>query len=105
MTASLNTVLIHFNYQSQLLIIAWERRLTFTVGRSVSTNVDNSVIWNEIHHKTGSPGHCYPDPEYLDRVIEELESQGVGEEDLPAPRAPQPLSSSEGPPFKVPRRT
>ncbi|XP_066300322.1 LOW QUALITY PROTEIN: E3 ubiquitin-protein ligase DTX1-like [Branchiostoma lanceolatum] len=67
----------------QLLIKAWERRLIFTIGRSTTTGEDNTVTWNEIHHKTefGSnvTGHGYPDPEYLDNVISELAAHGVTE--------------------------
>ncbi|XP_035691079.1 E3 ubiquitin-protein ligase DTX1-like [Branchiostoma floridae] len=67
----------------QLLIKAWERRLIFTIGRSTTTGEDNTVTWNEIHHKTefGSnvTGHGYPDPEYLDNVIAELAAHGVTE--------------------------
>ena len=38
----------------QLLKKAFEARLTFTVGRSVTTGMDNTVVWNDIHHKTNS---------------------------------------------------
>lgn len=69
----------------QLHIIAWERRLTFTVGTSMTTGADNQVIWNQIHHKTLDPGHTFPDPNYLDRAIAELAVQGVTEDDLPIP--------------------
>ena len=43
----------------------------------------NTVVWNEIHHKTtiqNYSGHGYPDPNYLDRVMLELAAQGVTEE-------------------------
>jgi len=60
---------------------AWERRLTFTIGTSVTTGASNTVVWNEIHHKTEArsnhSGHGYPDPDYLDRVLQELAAQGV----------------------------
>ena len=62
---------------------AWERRLTFTIGTSVTTGQPDTVVWNEIHHKTerhgNHGGHGYPDPAYLDNVIAELSSQGVTE--------------------------
>ena len=45
--------------------------------------MEDCVIWNEIHHKTGAPGHAYPDPNYLDNVIAELAAQGVTTDDLP----------------------
>lgn len=61
--------------------MAWDRRLTFTIGTSVTTGATDTVVWNEIHHKTESnsnhSGHGYPDPAYLDRVLLELAAQGV----------------------------
>ncbi|XP_071495239.1 E3 ubiquitin-protein ligase DTX4-like [Diadema antillarum] len=70
----------------RLLIVAWDRRLTFTIGTSVTTGEPNTVVWNEIHHKTefGSnvTGHGYPDPNYFSNVLGELASQGVTEECL-----------------------
>ena len=77
----------------ELLKVAWDRRLTFTIGTSVTTGAVDTVVWNEIHHKTESnsnhSGHGYPDPGYLDRVLLELAAQGVEEgnkeeEDLPS---------------------
>ena len=69
----------------KLLRKAWERRLTFTVGQSVTTGEQGTVVWNEIHHKTefGSnhSGHGYPDPNYLDNVTMELSIQGVTDSD------------------------
>lgn len=69
----------------RLLQVAWDRRLTFTIGTSVTTGASNTVVWNEIHHKTechgNVSGHGYPDPNYLDNVLMELESQGVTDED------------------------
>ncbi|XP_064612188.1 LOW QUALITY PROTEIN: E3 ubiquitin-protein ligase DTX1-like [Liolophura sinensis] len=70
----------------QLLIIAWKRRLTFTIGQSTTTGESDTVTWNEIHHKTelgsNSTGHGYPDPKYIDNVLMELAVQGVTESDL-----------------------
>lgn len=64
-----------------LLIISFERRLTFTVGTSVTTGRDDVVVWNGIHHKTALDGGCayfgYPDPTYFFRVKEELAAKGV----------------------------
>ncbi len=60
--------------------MAWERKLTFTIGTSVTTGASDTVVWNEIHHKTSPSnhsGHGYPDPAYLDNVLMELASQGV----------------------------
>ncbi|XP_072445502.1 probable E3 ubiquitin-protein ligase DTX2 isoform X2 [Chiloscyllium punctatum] len=70
----------------ELLKVAWNRRLIFTVGTSSTTGETDTVVWNEIHHKTemGSnvSGHGYPDPNYLDNVIAELAAQGVTEDCL-----------------------
>ncbi|XP_074105862.1 deltex E3 ubiquitin ligase [Cotesia typhae] len=67
-----------------LLKIAFERRLIFTVGRSVTTGREDVVTWNEIHHKTelgpSTSGHGYPDVSYLERVLYELAAQGVTDE-------------------------
>ncbi|XP_058854307.1 probable E3 ubiquitin-protein ligase DTX2 isoform X1 [Acipenser ruthenus] len=68
----------------KLLKLAWNRRLIFTVGTSSTTGEPDTVVWNEIHHKTemlsNVSGHGYPDPNYLDNVLAELASQGVTEE-------------------------
>ncbi|KAI4820305.1 hypothetical protein CesoFtcFv8_003843 [Champsocephalus esox] len=70
----------------KLLIMAWDRRLIFTIGTSSTTGESETVVWNEIHHKTefGSnlTGHGYPDHKYLDNVLTELSAQGVGEDNL-----------------------
>uniref|UniRef100_A0A8B9SWF3 E3 ubiquitin-protein ligase n=1 Tax=Anas platyrhynchos TaxID=8839 RepID=A0A8B9SWF3_ANAPL len=70
----------------KLLIVAWDRRLIFTIGTSNTTGESDTVVWNEIHHKTefGSnlTGHGYPDPNYLDNVLAELLAQGVSEATL-----------------------
>ncbi|KAK3610487.1 hypothetical protein CHS0354_016676 [Potamilus streckersoni] len=67
-----------------LLHLAFKRRLIFTIGRSVTTGQDDMVTWNDIHHKTSMHGgpqrFGYPDPTYLDRVLEELAAKGVTEE-------------------------
>ncbi|XP_076830382.1 E3 ubiquitin-protein ligase DTX4-like [Brachyhypopomus gauderio] len=69
----------------KLLLVAWDRRLIFSVGTSSTTGESDTVIWNEVHHKTefGSnlTGHGFPDPGYLDHVLEELKAQGITEED------------------------
>ncbi|XP_040280666.1 probable E3 ubiquitin-protein ligase DTX2 isoform X5 [Bufo bufo] len=69
-----------------LLKLAWARRLIFTIGVSSTTGESDTVVWNEIHHKTemnsNISGHGYPDPNYLDNVIAELAAQGVTEDCL-----------------------
>ncbi|XP_053310819.1 probable E3 ubiquitin-protein ligase DTX2 isoform X2 [Spea bombifrons] len=70
----------------ELLKLAWARRLIFTIGVSSTTGESDTVVWNEIHHKTemnsNITGHGYPDPNYLDNVIAELAAQGVSEDCL-----------------------
>lgn len=70
----------------ELLRVAWKRRLIFTIGTSSTTGESNTVVWNEIHHKTemssNTSGHGYPDPNYLDNVLAELAAQGVTEDCL-----------------------
>ena len=67
----------------RMMITAFQRRLTFTIGRSITRGEDDCVVWNGIEHKTvghdNGSGHGYPDPEYLDRVIRELEHYGIRE--------------------------
>lgn len=64
----------------RLLKIAFDRRLCFTVGTSVTTGQQNAIVWN-IHHKTsicgGVSSYGYPDPGYLDRVTWELKAYGI----------------------------
>ena len=63
------------------LKIAFDRRLTFVVGNSITSGKQNTVVWNGIHHKTsvhGGPAcYGYPDPTYLNRVSQELASVGI----------------------------
>lgn len=70
----------------QLLEVAFNRRLTFTVGTSSTSGADNCVTWTTIHHKTtthgNSNGHGFPDPGYLDNLLEELKNLGVTKDDL-----------------------
>ena len=62
----------------KLLKIAFDRKLTFTVGTSVTTGVENTVVWAGIHHKTDFHGpYGYPDATYLTRVRQELNAKGV----------------------------
>ncbi len=64
-----------------LLRVAFERRLLFTIGTSVTTGKTNQTIWNGIHQKTNLTGGAqyfgYPDPTYFNRVTHELASKGV----------------------------
>ncbi|XP_070540305.1 E3 ubiquitin-protein ligase TRIM56-like isoform X2 [Ptychodera flava] len=65
----------------KLLRIAFDRRLTFTIDTSRTTGRRDSIVWNDIRHKTGeqggAEGYGYPDPGYLARVKDELAALGV----------------------------
>lgn len=64
-----------------LLVRAFQSRITFRVGTSVTTGRENAIVWNGIHHKTAVQGGTqyfgYPDPTYLERVTEELKAAGI----------------------------
>ena len=64
-----------------LLELAWERRLLFTVGDSVTTGAKDVVTFNGVHFKTsrtgGASNHGYPDAQYLSRILLELANKGV----------------------------
>ncbi|VDM78494.1 unnamed protein product, partial [Strongylus vulgaris] len=57
------------------------------VGDSITTGARNTVVWNNIHHKTNISGgpqkFGYPDPDYLNRVKEDLAAMGITEDMLP----------------------
>lgn len=63
------------------LMRAWDARILFSVGTSLTTGRPNSVVWGIIHHKTqiynGPTQFGYPDPEYLSRVEGELTDAGI----------------------------
>ncbi|CAH1249985.1 DTX3L [Branchiostoma lanceolatum] len=65
----------------RLLTNAFDNRLVFTIGASVTTGQTDVVIWNDIHHKTSPDGgptkYGYPDPGYLRRVTDELAAKGI----------------------------
>ena len=67
-----------------MLKLAFDRRLIFTVGTSATTGKDNVIVWNGIHHKTQVTDsmYGYPDPNYLERVEDELNGFGIKEEDI-----------------------
>ena len=64
-----------------LFTICFKRRLTLSIGRSITRNVDNVVIWNGVHHKSrtnrGAAHFGYPDATYYNRVKQELTLKGV----------------------------
>ena len=57
------------------LKIAFDRRLLFSIGRSTTTGREDVVIWNSVDHKTQFS--MFPDPGYMQRVIEQLIHLGV----------------------------
>lgn len=62
----------------ELLKKAFDQKLIFTVGTSLTTGEDNVVRWNGIHHKTSFSGsYGYPDPTYFSRVKDELKNKGL----------------------------
>ncbi|XP_035673944.1 uncharacterized protein LOC118414188 isoform X1 [Branchiostoma floridae] len=65
----------------QLLKRAFDNRLVFTIGTSVTTGATDTVVWNDIHHKInvsgGASSYGYPDPGYLARLREELAAKGI----------------------------
>lgn len=64
----------------RLLRIAWERKLIFTVGISLTFGAaaGERIVWNGIHHKTALSGeHGFPDDTYYARVKDELAQLGV----------------------------
>eukprot|EP01129_Flabellula_baltica_P003932 TRINITY_DN13673_c0_g1_i1.p1 TRINITY_DN13673_c0_g1~~TRINITY_DN13673_c0_g1_i1.p1 ORF type:complete len:416 (+),score=76.23 TRINITY_DN13673_c0_g1_i1:105-1250(+) len=70
----------------ELFRIAFDRRLIFRIGTSVTTGQKNTVIWNGIHMKTNTHGGTssfgYPDPTYFERVKAELSDVGVTPSDI-----------------------
>jgi deltex-like protein len=69
-----------------LLKVCFDRRLTFTVGTSVTTGESNTTVWNGVHHKTNTTGGSqyfgYPDTTYFNRVKQELAAKGVTQENI-----------------------
>lgn len=68
----------------RLLESAFDRRLTFKVGKDLITGQSDVITWNQVlEHKTefGITENGYPDPEYLNRLLSQLASLGVTEEE------------------------
>lgn len=65
----------------ELLRMAFDQKLIFTVGESRTLGTSDVITWNDIHHKTSRYGgpekYGYPDPDYLKRVKEELKAKGI----------------------------
>ena len=65
----------------KMIVVAFRRRLCFTVGQSLTTGKKDTVVWAGVHHKTSPFGgqFGYPDPTYLDRVTAELKVRNIDE--------------------------
>lgn len=59
----------------RFLKIAFDRRLLFSIGRSVTTGREDVIIWNSVDHKTQF--NMFPDPTYLQRCMQQLVHLGV----------------------------
>ncbi|KAG5682662.1 hypothetical protein PVAND_012001 [Polypedilum vanderplanki] len=59
----------------RFLKVAFDRGLLFSIGRSATTGREDVVIWKNVEHKTQFS--MYPDPNYLQRVMEQLVHLGV----------------------------
>merc|ERR1712228_293117 len=66
---------------AMLIRLAYKRRLLFTVGRSLTLNQDNRIIFGSIHLKTSTSGgvgkHGWPDKTYFTRLKDELKQKGI----------------------------
>ena len=72
-----------------LLILAFQRKLTFIVGTSLTTGKKNTVVWAGIHHKTNTSGGVsrfgWPDETYFARVKGELSDRGISVSEIQKP--------------------
>jgi deltex len=59
----------------RFLKVAFDRGLLFSIGRSATTGREDVVVWKSVEHK--SQFSMYPDPTYLQRVMEQLIHLGV----------------------------
>jgi len=80
------------------LYLAWEQRLLFTVGRSITTGQDNCVTWNDIHLKTKTSGgeHSYPDEQYLSNLAQDLAGFGLTEAEISSHMGRHPSLRQDG---------
>jgi deltex-like protein len=63
----------------KMFVTAFERRLSFTIGTSLTTGATNTVVWAGIHHKTSTHGgpFGFPDNSYLNRVEQEFAARNI----------------------------
>jgi len=60
--------------------------ITFTIGTSLTTGLENVMTWGGIHHKTSQTGgfasHGYPDDQYISNCNNELNAIGIPSFDI-----------------------
>jgi len=80
------------------IYVAWQQKLIFTVGRSITNSLDNVVTWDGIHMKTSPNGteHGYPDAGYLRNLFEELEGFGITSATISSHKAKYPQLRNRG---------
>ena len=64
----------------KMLMIAWQRRLMFTIGFSLTRGVHDVITWSGIHIRTEWEDHYgfgWPCPGYYDNITLELSSKGI----------------------------
>jgi len=63
------------------IYMAWNQRMLFTIGTSITTGMSNTITWNDIHMKTRPSGgqHGYPDPNYIMNLRDDLTVRGITE--------------------------
>jgi len=66
---------------AMLTRIAFQRKLIFQIGTSLTLQQDNRIVFGSIHLKTSTTGgrekHGFPDDEYFDRFKDELKVKGI----------------------------
>lgn len=80
------------------IYIAWQQKVMFTVGRSITTGRDDCVTWNDIHMKTFMQAgeHGYPDPAYLKNLAQDLAGFGILEAEISSHMAQNPGLKQQG---------
>lgn len=58
----------------KMMILAFQQRLTFTVGKSLTSGKDNQIVWAGIVHKSSNKEgpFGFPDPEYYENIQKEF---------------------------------
>jgi deltex-like protein len=61
---------------------AWDQKILFTIGTSITRGLDDCIIYNGIHFKTvpfatSTEPWGWPDSTYLYRIVQELNDKGI----------------------------